>query len=152
MRTTTNRIRLRIDLALAQLDEPPSAEGIPSRRQLLAPPAPARPSDRSRPILLAPGRDLTPRQLLGDARLLTLTSRPPASPPGPRRRDYADWAGVGRDPAEEVSPRHLRSHPDQAARTTAVTTTTASTVGTGPSSDLNRSFSPISSSEVVPSA
>jgi hypothetical protein len=59
MRTTTNRIRLRIDLALAQLDEPPSAEGIPSRRQLLAPPAPARPSDRSRPILLAPGRDLT---------------------------------------------------------------------------------------------
>ncbi|HEY4928821.1 MAG TPA: hypothetical protein VIH95_06680 [Acidimicrobiales bacterium] len=59
MHTMTNRIRLRIDLALAQVDEPPSAEGTPRRRQLLAPPTQARPSDRARPTLLAPGRDLT---------------------------------------------------------------------------------------------
>jgi hypothetical protein len=61
MRTMTNRIRLRINLTLAQVDDPPSAESSPSRRQLLAPPTQARPSVRARPTLLAPGRDLTTR-------------------------------------------------------------------------------------------
>jgi hypothetical protein len=51
----TNRIRLRIDLALAEVDEVPSTAGAPGRRQLLAPPPPALGSDRTRPPLLAPG-------------------------------------------------------------------------------------------------
>ena len=57
----TNRIRLRIDLALAHLDEAPSLEPGPTRRQLLAPPTQPRTTARSRPTLLAPERDLSPR-------------------------------------------------------------------------------------------
>jgi hypothetical protein len=57
----TNRIRLRIDLALAHLDESPSIEPGPTRRQLLAPPIQPRTADRSRPTLLAPERDLSAR-------------------------------------------------------------------------------------------
>ncbi|HEX7442609.1 MAG TPA: hypothetical protein VF320_01910, partial [Acidimicrobiales bacterium] len=53
----TNRIRLRIDLALAEVDEVPSTPGAQGRRQLLAPPPPTLGSDRARPPLLAPGPD-----------------------------------------------------------------------------------------------
>jgi len=53
----TNRIRLRIDLALAEVDEVPSTSSAPGRRQLLAPPPPTMGSDRTRPPLLAPGPD-----------------------------------------------------------------------------------------------
>lgn len=53
---TTNRIRLRIDLALAD------GEGLTSvtqtRRPLLLPVAPATGNDRSRPSLLAPAYGL----------------------------------------------------------------------------------------------
>jgi len=52
----TNRIRLRIDLALAEVDEVASTASAPGRRQLLAPP-PALGSDRTRPPLLAPGAE-----------------------------------------------------------------------------------------------
>jgi hypothetical protein len=57
----TNRIRLRIDLALAHLDESPSVEPGPTRRQLLAPPTEPRASDRPRPTLLAPEREISAR-------------------------------------------------------------------------------------------
>jgi len=57
----TNRMRLRIYLALAHLDESPSVEPGPTRRQLLAPPPGPRGPDRSRPTLLAPERDLSAR-------------------------------------------------------------------------------------------
>ena len=57
MRLMTNKVRLRIDLALAQVEEPPSAEATPTRRQPLALPSRAWSSDRGRPTLLAPERD-----------------------------------------------------------------------------------------------
>ena len=57
MRLMTNRIRLRIDLALADVDEVPPSPRDPGRRQLLAPPPPTMGSDRARPPLLAPGPD-----------------------------------------------------------------------------------------------
>lgn len=60
MRLRNHRIRMRIDRALAELDVPPSLDATP-RRQLLAPPAPAPASDRSRPTLLAPVRELSVR-------------------------------------------------------------------------------------------
>ena len=61
MRLMTNRTRLRIDLALAEADDPPSPTAAPARRQLLAPPAPDSGSDRARPTLLAPGREQSAR-------------------------------------------------------------------------------------------
>ena len=113
----TNRIRLRIDLALAHLDESPSLEPGPTPA-----PAPRTPGSADGPLTgradpLAADRELSPR--FGSSRVAGL--RPPtrpAPPPGPVRRDYAGLPGWGLDPAEEVSPRLLRSHPDQAARTT----------------------------------
>jgi len=55
----TNRIRPRIDLALADADS--STPGAPRRRQLLAPVAPGVPTDRLRPTLLAPVSGLSAR-------------------------------------------------------------------------------------------
>jgi hypothetical protein len=60
MRLRKHRIRMRIDRVLAELDVPPSPDASP-RRQLLAPLAPAPASDRSRPTLLAPVRELSGR-------------------------------------------------------------------------------------------
>ena len=57
MKLMTNRIRLRIDPALAEMDEVPSTAGDPGRRQLLAPPPPPPGSDRTRPPLLAPAAE-----------------------------------------------------------------------------------------------
>ncbi|HEY5110271.1 MAG TPA: hypothetical protein VII96_11745 [Acidimicrobiales bacterium] len=59
MRQTTNRIRLRIDLALTGVDDP--TPYAPGRRELLAPPVPITGSDRMRPTLLAPMGELSVR-------------------------------------------------------------------------------------------
>ena len=52
MALRTGGIRLRIDLALTDVDS--STSVAPGRRQLLAPAAPAIGTDRLRPTLLAP--------------------------------------------------------------------------------------------------
>ena len=55
----TNRTRLRIDLALADVDS--LAARAPGRRQLLAPAAAAVGTDRRRPTLVAPASSLSAR-------------------------------------------------------------------------------------------
>ena len=54
MKLMTNRIRLRIDLALAEADKGPTSRSAPGRRQLLAPPEADPSFERSRPTLLPP--------------------------------------------------------------------------------------------------
>ena len=56
---TTNRVRLRIDLALTDVDS--FASVTPARRQLLVPAAPAIGTDRLRPTLLASESGLSAR-------------------------------------------------------------------------------------------
>jgi hypothetical protein len=56
---TTNRVRLRMDLALTDVDS--FASVTPARRQLLVPAVPAIGTDRLRPILLASESGLSAR-------------------------------------------------------------------------------------------